>query len=101
LSAALALLTRTPVTDPTSGIWAFGPRALSVLDRHHPGGYPEPELRLLLASRALLVKELAVSVRKRHAGRTSLTPARSAIAFARTAVALMLSTMGKPAAGRE
>jgi glycosyltransferase involved in cell wall biosynthesis len=101
LSAVLAVATRTRVTDPTSGIWAFGPRALSVLERHHPGGYPEPELRLLLASRSLLVAEIPVSVRERHAGRTSLTPARSAIAFARTAVALVLSTMGRPAAGRE
>jgi hypothetical protein len=101
LSAVLSLATRTTVTDPTSGIWAFGPRALRLLDRHHPGGYPEPELRLLLASRALVVTEIPVPARERQAGRTSLTAGRSAIAFARTALALTLATLGTPVISRE
>jgi glycosyltransferase involved in cell wall biosynthesis len=101
LSAVLSLATRTRVTDPTSGIWAFGPRALRLLDREHPGGYPEPELRLLLAKRGLFVTEIPVRVRQRQAGRTSLTPRRSTIAFARTALALVLSAAEILVASRE
>jgi glycosyltransferase involved in cell wall biosynthesis len=101
LSLALSMATRTVVTDSTSGIWAFGPRALRVLERHHPGGYPEPELRLLLAHRALTVAEVPVPSRERQAGRTSLTARRSVVAFARTALALALATLGTPVISRE
>lgn len=101
LSAALTIVARTAVTDPTSGIWAFGARALPVLDLHHPGGYPEPELRLLLARHQLDVAEVAVRMKERRAGRTSLTPARSAVAFARTALAIFFSAIGGPVGSRD
>ena len=49
LAVLLTILTRRRVTDPTSGFWLFGPRALALLARHHPGGYAEPELVLFLS----------------------------------------------------
>ena len=48
LSLCLTALTGRIVTDPTSGFWALGPRAVRLLAEHHPTGYPEPELRLFL-----------------------------------------------------
>lgn len=90
LAALLSLLTRTRVTDPTSGLWVFGPHAIPLLARHHPGGYPEPELRLLLCRQRLVVRELPIRARDRHAGRTSLTPRRAVIAAARTILALLV-----------
>ena len=53
-------------------------------------GYPEPELRLLLSRQGLVVRERPVVARERLAGGTSLTPARAAVAFARTVLALMV-----------
>jgi glycosyltransferase involved in cell wall biosynthesis len=44
LARWLSALTGTTVTDPTSGFYALGPRALRLLVSHHPTGYPEPEL---------------------------------------------------------
>jgi glycosyltransferase involved in cell wall biosynthesis len=87
LAAALSGLTGRRVSDPTSGFWAFGPRAVRVLARHHPTGYPEPELILLLHHHALHVAEVPVAMRARTAGRTSLTTARAAHALARLALA--------------
>ena len=101
LAAALTFAARERVTDPTSGIWAFGAQVLPVLDEHHPGGYPEPELRLLLAKHRMHVAELPVPVKHRRSGRTSLTPGRSAIAFARTALALALAAVGGSVTSRE
>jgi hypothetical protein len=66
-------LTRRPVTDPTSGFYALGPRAMRLLSEHHPTGYAEPELRLLLCRNELAVVEVPVEPRPRLAGRTSLT----------------------------
>ena len=48
LAACLTMVTRRRVTDPTSGFWLFGPRALRLLSGHHPAGYAEPELVLFL-----------------------------------------------------
>jgi hypothetical protein len=91
LAGCLTIVTRRKVTDPTSGLWVFGPRALHVLEHHHPGGYPEPELRLQLARHDLTVREMPIEARERHAGRTTLTPARALVAFARTSLAVILS----------
>lgn len=93
LATCLSAIARQRITDPTSGLWMFGPRATALLGDRHPGGYPEPEIHLLLARSGLVVREVAVPARQRLAGRTSLTPARAAVAFARTACAFMALTL--------
>jgi glycosyltransferase involved in cell wall biosynthesis len=90
LAACLSLVTGRRVTDPTSGFWLFGPRALRMLSGHHPAGYAEPELRLFLSRNGLEVSEVPIRMRPRMAGRTSLTAARALLALARTALALIV-----------
>lgn len=90
LARLLSLWTRRNLTDATSGFWAFGPRAVRLLARHHPTGYPEPELLLFLCHHGLDVREVPVVMRPRMGGRTSLTPARELIAFARVLLALVI-----------
>jgi hypothetical protein len=90
LAGCLTIWTRQRITDPTSGFWCYGPRATRLLRRHHPTGYPEPELLLLLVRNGLRVGEVPIRVRPRRAGQTSLTPARTGLAFARTVLALVL-----------
>lgn len=93
LAMCLTLVIGRRITDPTSGFWLFGPRALRLLARHHPGGYSEPELLLLLSRNRLRTAEVPIRMRPRIAGRTSLTPARALLAFARTALALVVVPM--------
>ncbi len=90
LAACLSAVTRKRVTDPTSGFWLFGPRALRLLSGHHPAGYAEPELLLFLSRNRLRVAEIPIRMRPRIAGRTSLTAARAVFALARTALALVI-----------
>jgi len=90
LAVCLSALTRRPVTDPTSGFYALGPRALRLLSEHHPTGYAEPELRLLLCRNDLTVVEVPVAPRPRLAGRTSLTAGRLAAAGARVLLAMLI-----------
>ncbi|HSC25945.1 MAG TPA: glycosyltransferase [Vicinamibacterales bacterium] len=90
LSLLLTLLARERITDATSGYWLFGPRALRLLARHHPTGYPEPELRLLLHRHGLRVTEIPVRTLPRRAGKTSLTWSRTGTALARTLLALVI-----------
>ena len=78
------------MTDPTSGFWLFGPKALRLLGGHHPAGYAEPELLLFLDRNNLCVTEVPIRMRPRTAGRTSLTAARTVLAFARTVLAFVV-----------
>jgi glycosyltransferase involved in cell wall biosynthesis len=90
LAWALSRLTGSKVTDPTSGFWAFGPRAVRLLGDHYPPGYSEPELMLFLWRNRLTVAEVAVTMRARQGGRSTLTAPRAALALARTLLALVV-----------
>jgi glycosyltransferase involved in cell wall biosynthesis len=90
LAACLSAVTRNRVTDPTSGFWLFGPRALRLLSGHHPAGYAEPELLLFLSRNGLRVSEVPIRMRPRVAGRTSLTTTRTVLALARTILAFLV-----------
>jgi len=100
LALALSRLTRRPVTDPTSGLWAFGPRALRLLGDHYPKGYSEPELWLFLARNGLVVHEVPVTMRERQGGRSSLTVTRAVLALARTALVMVVVPLRATVAGR-
>jgi glycosyltransferase involved in cell wall biosynthesis len=93
LAFVLSAITGRPVTDATSGFCAFGPRALRLLTAHHPRGYPEVELRLLLHRHGLTVCEVPIQQRPRFAGRTTLTPGRMVVAAARIALAIALTPL--------
>ncbi len=99
LAACLSAVTRRRVTDPTSGFYAVGPRAIRLLAEHHPTGYPEPELRLFLSRNGLRTVEVPVRARARMAGRTSLTAGRLAAAGARVALALLIVPLRSPVKG--
>jgi hypothetical protein len=90
LATCLSRATRKRVTDPTSGFWLFGPRALRLLSGHHPAGYAEPELLLFLSRNGLRVSEVPIRMRPRIAGRTSLTTTRTVLALARTVLAFIV-----------
>ncbi|HEX6974210.1 MAG TPA: glycosyltransferase [Vicinamibacterales bacterium] len=90
LAAGLSLVTGRRITDPTSGFWVFGPRALRMLARHYPAGYSEPELVLLLHRNGVRMQEIPIRMRPRIAGRTSLTATRAIAALARTLLAMLV-----------
>jgi glycosyltransferase involved in cell wall biosynthesis len=95
LAAWVGAAARRRITDPTSGFWAFGPRAVRMLADHHPTGYPEPELLLLLAHNGLRVEEVPIEMQPRTTGRTSLTAGRLGPVAARTVLALLIVPLRK------
>lgn len=99
LGRVLSVLAGRLVTDPTSGLWAFGPRAIEVLADHHPSGYPEPELFLFLSRNALRTIEVPVEMRERLTGETSLTVHRTIAALLRLLILLAVVPLRRPAAG--
>lgn len=101
LAICLSRLTGQRVTDPTSGFWAFGPRALRVLGDHYPHGYSEPELLLFLNRNRLTVVEVSVDMRERQGGRSTITAPRALLALARTALAMVVVPLRKVVSGGE
>jgi glycosyltransferase involved in cell wall biosynthesis len=90
LATVVSTITRRRVTDATSGFWALGPRAVTLLASHHPRGYPEPELHLFLSRNGLKVAEVPVRLRERLSGRSSLTLLRLLAAGARVLLAVLI-----------
>jgi glycosyltransferase involved in cell wall biosynthesis len=90
LAGLVSAVGRRTVTDATSGFWALGPRAVKLLAKHHPRGYPEPELHLLLSRNRLRVEEVGVPTRDRLSGRSSLTLTRLVAAAARVLLAVVI-----------
>jgi glycosyltransferase involved in cell wall biosynthesis len=90
LARLLSWMTGEPVTDPTCGCAAFGPRAVDLLAEHHPSGYPEPELHLLFRRSGLRVLERPIESRPRTAGHSTLTTARLWLAAARVGLAMVV-----------
>lgn len=72
LSFLLRLFGGLRIADPTSGLRAFGERAIALLSRVYPHGYPEPESNLLLGRAGLRIEEVPVEMRARDGGRSSL-----------------------------
>lgn len=99
LGRCLTAITGRAVTDPTSGFCALGPRAVKLLADHHPTGYPEPELRLLVGRSGLVDVEVPVGAHDRVGGQTSLTALRLAGAAARVVLAMVIVPLRRSIGG--
>jgi glycosyltransferase involved in cell wall biosynthesis len=80
-------------TDPTSGLRLFAGRALPFFARAMLHDYPEPESLLLARRQGFKVTEVAVRMRPRWAGQSSLTPLGSAFYMAKVCLALSLELL--------
>jgi glycosyltransferase involved in cell wall biosynthesis len=65
------------VRDPTSGFVAVNHEALQVFSRSFPLEYPEIEALVVLKRRAFQFAEVAVEMRPRRAGKSTITAAKS------------------------
>lgn len=75
ISWFLKMITKRKITDPTSGFCAMNKKAYEFFSKSCPDDYPEPEV--LIYNREFRIKEIPISMNKRHGGISSLTPLRS------------------------
>ena len=71
-AAMISLITRQRVTDPTSGFRLVARSAIEMFARDYPHDYPEVEAILLLHAHRLRSRELAVTMRPRTSGRSTI-----------------------------
>jgi hypothetical protein len=66
-----------PVHDPTSGFVGVNRNALALFSKSFPLEYPEIEALVVLQRKAFRFQEVPCLMRRRQAGRSSITPLKS------------------------
>ena len=98
LSMWINLLVKSKVTDPTSGFCAWNRRAIRKFSSKYPIDFPEPEAIVLASRCGLRIKEVAVTMRERYAGVTTINQWKSLYYLLKVTFALGLHMM-KPKRG--
>jgi glycosyltransferase involved in cell wall biosynthesis len=91
LRMLLLLVARLRMSDPTSGFRVYNRRALALFDVTYPYDYPEPESLAIAAAARLRVVEVAVVMRDRQHGRSSIGGLYAPYYMLKTSLALVLS----------
>lgn len=71
-------ITGQAVTDTTSGYRAVNRRGIELFAKYYPSDFPEVETIVYAASNKLKIKEVSVNMKQRFAGKSSITPLKSA-----------------------
>lgn len=95
LAVVLSRMAGTRLTDVTSGLRVSGPRAVPLFARHYPAEYLGDTVEsLVIAMRAgLRVRQHAVMMRPRMAGRSSHAPWKAGVYLFRALLALVLAVV--------
>jgi glycosyltransferase involved in cell wall biosynthesis len=97
-AAIVSTIVRQPLTDTSSSFRALNRRALSLFAADYPHGFLETvEATVLAGKYHLRLKEVAVTMRERELGRSSLTIPRSLFYTAKVLLAVFVSLFRRPA----
>jgi hypothetical protein len=94
-SRVLSLIIGMPVTDTTSGFRAANSRTIEFFSGNYPEDYPEVESLVLLHRVEMRIQEVAVHMRDRTGGRSSITPIRSAYYMVKVLLAVFIDLLKK------
>ncbi len=84
------------ITDNTSGFRIFDRRALVFLSDHYPQDYPEPESVILLGRNGFVLEEIAVRMRERGSGKSSISTLRSIYYMVKVLLAIFIDVFKTP-----
>ncbi len=89
----LSLITRQRVTDPTSGFRMCDRKAIELFARDYPHDYPEVEAVLMLHAHRLSREEVAVTMRPRTTGTSSIRPLHSGLYMVKVLLAILIGLL--------
>ncbi len=90
LSVLIFLLCGAKVKDVTSGFRAFNRDMLSFFALHYAQDYPEPEAVISAVLNGFSIKEVAVVMEERKAGKSSISPFKSVYYMLKVSISLMV-----------
>ena len=97
----VSVLTRSRVTDTTSGFQALNRRAIALFAEDYPTDYPEVEGTLLVLRSGLRLREVHVEMREREHGESSITFVRAVYYLLKVTLALVVASLRSYDADRE
>lgn len=90
ISLFLKVVTGMRVYDTTSGFRALNRRAMAFFATEYPQDYPEPESLLFAYKKGFKVTEVAIEMREREHGISSITPFRAAYYMTKVLLAMTI-----------
>jgi glycosyltransferase involved in cell wall biosynthesis len=99
LASVVSALVRQRVTDPTSGFQALNRRAIALFAADYPHDYPEVEATVLVARHRLRRREVAVAMRERSAGQSSIGAVAAAYYMTKVLLALFVGLFRRDVPG--
>lgn len=101
----LALLIRFavgyPIKDTTSGYRVVNRKTIALFSQYYPYDYPEVEVLVLLHRHRMLVREVAVEMKDRQAGSSSITMFKSGYYMLKVSLAVILEMLRGRSANKE
>jgi glycosyltransferase involved in cell wall biosynthesis len=95
-SGLVSLLTRNPVTDPTSGLRCYNRQVIHYLARYHPQDYPEVESTVMLHRAGFRLIELPATIHPRIAGESTINSWKSIYYAFRVLLAALIAAIRSP-----
>ena len=94
-SALIKLLTKTKITDPTSGMRMVNREVIGIYADSYPKDYPEPESVVAILNMGKTVGEYPVVMRERTEGVSSISPLRSVYYMVKVTLAILVEMLRK------
>ena len=82
---------RLEITDSTSGFRLLNKKALALVSEYYPDEYPEPESIILFYKNNLKIGEVAVEMRERQGGRSSIRAFNSLYYMVKVSIAIFFT----------
>jgi len=91
-----SVITRSKITDSTSGFRAYNREVIKFLSETYPQDYPEPESIIILRRNNFRVVEVPVKMRQRIEGKSSITFLRAIYYVVKVALAIFVDIFKFP-----
>jgi len=100
LSFFIRLTCGAKVADVTSGFRASNTKVINSFCEYYPHDYPEPEAICFLFKQGFKLKEVAVKMRERRVGKSSIRLLRPAYYMLKVTLAILISSLQKQKASK-
>ncbi|AKG36510.1 glycosyl transferase family 2 [Paenibacillus durus ATCC 35681] len=94
-SMLLRMLTKTQVSDPTSGFRACNKKIINFFAENYPTDYPEPESIMALSRNGYRITEVPVKMRERNGGKSSIRAFKSFYYMIKVTIAIVIDSTRK------
>lgn len=87
----IKILTRTRITDPTSGLRMVDDKLIKYFAFHYPSDYPEPESAVSILTKGWKIAEIPVEMRARQGGKSSINFKKSIYYMIKVSIAIVIA----------